>query len=622
MQPTGFQRPMSASISSTHRHTSRSVEGEWMRQAKQQQVPHKYISKEISANNQASVAVSKALNNPSFNKSTYNTEKSWRSTNSNIKSNPSTRPSTAGNSKKFNVGYQRGSSFQSSQMQANNDIMMSNAPDNYCHMKSAHDQLRTRQGTTTFQMGNKNGKIETRKQHNKSFDHTKQAAGTYKPKVQAPRHSMASHITGGFSQVNSSREKGNHLQAGCRKAVPNFHYSSPTKNKNVTIQSPKGGKKPTPQRSRTTTARSQTVKSKSDAEIFETNRKTKNGDAYVSQTHAYFQTLKSPPQPVMTKAASSKNSSNLWNSSGVGSKQRETRSREKINTFNSSFTSDKSNKTSINPSTERMLIGFKYSNNDTINSNFIDNVDLRYHSKANWHNQGPLSHDVLIPEDPKRIEKSANENHYLNKKYKQNLLETHHKDGDQAQVSSGVEVLETKVLDSTKKEAFSEKPSHARSSKSMHSCLDSNSDAKSAIAYPRMMIKKHQEAGTVKLSYSKNPKNYHFLQKAYGIQSMPFKSSETKHTYRETMLKQNKGHLVYNELPKDTRSANLAKASPVKPSKNTNPKDTPSANRTRYAKRNKSSNIKWNYAKNKEEKSLKIALARSKKTIQRTKWVV
>ena len=146
------------------------------------------------------------------------------------------------------------------------------------------------------------------------------------------------------------------------------------------------------------------MKSKSDAEIFETNRKAKNNDAYVSQTHAYFKTSKNMPQPVIAKEVSAKTASNFWNASGLGSKPRDTRSREKINTFSSSFNSDKSNKTSVNPSTERMLIGYKYSNNDSINSNFVDNLDLRYHSKANWHNQGPLSHDILIPEDPRRIE--------------------------------------------------------------------------------------------------------------------------------------------------------------------------------------------------------------------------
>ena len=65
-------------------------------------------------------------------------------------------------------------------------------------------------------------------------------------------------------------------------------------------------------------------------------------------------------------------------------------------------------------------------------------------------------------------------------------------------------------------------------------------------------IKKQQEGGVVKLSYNKNTKNYHYLQKAYGIQAMPFKNANTKHTYRETMLKQNKGHMVYGlNFPKE-----------------------------------------------------------------------
>lgn len=67
---------------------------------------------------------------------------------------------------------------------------------------------------------------------------------------------------------------------------------------------------------------------------------------------------------------------------------------------------------------------------------------------------------------------------------------------------------------------------------------------KEDISAPRNKIKKKSEGGVVKLSYNKNTKNYHFLQKAYGIQAMPFKSGNTKHTYRETMLKQNKGHMV------------------------------------------------------------------------------
>lgn len=78
------------------------------------------------------------------------------------------------------------------------------------------------------------------------------------------------------------------------------------------------------------------------------------------------------------------------------------------------------------------------------------------------------------------------------------------------------------------------------------------SNSKSDISYPRKKIKREQERGVVKLSYNKN-KNYHYLQKAYGIQSMPFKNGNTKHTYRETMLKQNKGHMVYGlNFPKDS----------------------------------------------------------------------
>ena len=79
----------------------------------------------------------------------------------------------------------------------------------------------------------------------------------------------------------------------------------------------------------------------------------------------------------------------------------------------------------------------------------------------------------------------------------------------------------------------------------MYNGFNKISDSKSDISYPRKKIKKHNEAGTVKLSYNKNVKNYHYLQKAYGIQAMPFKSADTKHTHRETMLQQNKGHMVY-----------------------------------------------------------------------------
>lgn len=39
-----------------------------------------------------------------------------------------------------------------------------------------------------------------------------------------------------------------------------------------------------------------------------------------------------------------------------------------------------------------------------VNSNYIDHIDLRYHSKANWHRDKPLSHSILIAEDPRKIE--------------------------------------------------------------------------------------------------------------------------------------------------------------------------------------------------------------------------
>ena len=79
----------------------------------------------------------------------------------------------------------------------------------------------------------------------------------------------------------------------------------------------------------------------------------------------------------------------------------------------------------------------------------------------------------------------------------------------------------------------------------MYSNFGEGKDPKKDISYARKKIKQNSEGGTVKLAYNKNMKNYHYLQKTYGIQSMPFKMGGTKHTYRETMLNQNKGHMVY-----------------------------------------------------------------------------
>lgn len=70
--------------------------------------------------------------------------------------------------------------------------------------------------------------------------------------------------------------------------------------------------------------------------------------------------------------------------------------------------SDKSLRQSKHIKNNRMKSAHKYSCGEKINSNFVNNVDLRYHSKANWHKQGSLSHDILVSEDPKIIQ-SKNE---------------------------------------------------------------------------------------------------------------------------------------------------------------------------------------------------------------------
>ena len=127
--------------------------------------------------------------------------------------------------------------------------------------------------------------------------------------------------------------------------------------------------------------------------------------AYISQTQAYFKNI-TKKENITTKKKS--NPANiyfreLWNSKNSREKSRETRHKETFNSLNSDIGSERSLRHSKNFSKD-MKSAQKYSCGEKINSNFINNIDLRYNSKAAWHKQGSLSHDILISEDPKKIQ--------------------------------------------------------------------------------------------------------------------------------------------------------------------------------------------------------------------------
>jgi len=116
-----------------------------------------------SLNILASIAVSKALNNPGFNGSAYSSPYSTVTPKSNAfgkktESAYSSRPHTANHGHKnsgFNIGYKRETGLVSTQMQSNQEITKSSAPENHSQMKSMHDRYRNRQGKTTFNLGSK-----------------------------------------------------------------------------------------------------------------------------------------------------------------------------------------------------------------------------------------------------------------------------------------------------------------------------------------------------------------------------------------------------------------------------------------------------------------------------------
>ena len=82
----------------------------------------------------------------------------------------------------------------------------------------------------------------------------------------------------------------------------------------------------------------------------------------------------------------------------------------------------------------------------------------------------------------------------------------------------------------------------------MYNGSELQSDSRSDISYVRKKNKRYNESGRIKFSQNsknKSTKNYHFLQKAYGFNSTPYKNPVASSTHRETMLTQNKGHLNY-----------------------------------------------------------------------------
>lgn len=155
----------------------------------------------------ASVAVSKALNNPGFSTNAYKFEYSNITTKTtNLKPSSSLRPSTAihPNSKtSFRVGYNKETGKMSSQMMANKEITDTIAPENHTEMKTIHDRYRKRQGKSTLNIGKKPEMTSCRIDF-KTFDNSKGTAGIYKPKVEVQRKSMESHMSSKFSIMSTS----------------------------------------------------------------------------------------------------------------------------------------------------------------------------------------------------------------------------------------------------------------------------------------------------------------------------------------------------------------------------------------------------------------------------------
>ena len=73
----------------------------------------------------------------------------------------------------------------------------------------------------------------------------------------------------------------------------------------------------------------------------------------------------------------------------------------KFDRVNSSVMSEASKQTK--PGSADVQYDHSYPHKDRVNSNYINNVDLAYHSKAKWHRQGPLSHDIMMSADPRDI---------------------------------------------------------------------------------------------------------------------------------------------------------------------------------------------------------------------------
>lgn len=111
----------------------------------------------------------------------------------------------------------------------------------------------------------------------------------------------------------------------------------------------------------------------------------------------------------------------------------------KYNVFSNASVSSDASKLNKGTASEQIIYDPWYPHNDRVNSNYIKSVDLKYSSKANWHNQGPLSHDIMLRANPKDIISKITydlkiyienviDNTSLNKQYKQDLLATHHED--------------------------------------------------------------------------------------------------------------------------------------------------------------------------------------------------
>ena len=77
--------------------------------------------------------------------------------------------------------------------------------------------------------------------------------------------------------------------------------------------------------------------------------------------------------------------------------------RDGYHTINRSFSGHSSSRGMRNTGPRRVKSANKRASTDQVNSNYINNVDLRYNSKSTWHNQGPLSHAILISEKPDKI---------------------------------------------------------------------------------------------------------------------------------------------------------------------------------------------------------------------------